>query len=148
MPFNSLGVYTPPTGATNATPGTVIRSLTWNTIFSDIAVALTQSQRTITAAGAATVAATDTNVLVNKSAGAANTIALPAAATMLSPMVVIKDIKGDAATNPITINPNGSETIDGVNGPIYINNGFQDAVLTPTVGGWFTRKQIQPVIYT
>lgn len=35
------GTYTPPTGAENAAPGGVIRSATWNTIFTDMSAALT-----------------------------------------------------------------------------------------------------------
>lgn len=37
----SDGIYTPPTGAEDAAPGQVIRSATWNTIFIDMAAALT-----------------------------------------------------------------------------------------------------------
>lgn len=43
MPYNTTtGIYTAPTGATNAAPGNVIRSGAWNTIFTDIQTALTQ----------------------------------------------------------------------------------------------------------
>ncbi len=41
MPFLN-GVYTPPDGAEDAVPGEVIRSATWNTIFTDLSNALTQ----------------------------------------------------------------------------------------------------------
>ena len=41
MPYSGT-TYTPPTGATNATAGVVIRSATWNTIFTDLSTALTQ----------------------------------------------------------------------------------------------------------
>lgn len=42
MPFNLLtGVYTPASGATTAQPAQVIASATWNTIFADLAAALT-----------------------------------------------------------------------------------------------------------
>jgi len=37
----SNGVYTPPTGATNASAGQIIRSATWNTVHGDMANALT-----------------------------------------------------------------------------------------------------------
>ncbi len=40
MPYQN-GIYTPPTGAENAQPGGVIRSATWNTIFTDMSNALT-----------------------------------------------------------------------------------------------------------
>jgi len=43
MPFNTAGVYTPPAGAESATPGAVIQSATWNSIFTDLSSALTQS---------------------------------------------------------------------------------------------------------
>ena len=42
MPIAANGVYTGPTGSTNATPGQVIRSATWDTINGDVATALTQ----------------------------------------------------------------------------------------------------------
>jgi hypothetical protein len=43
LPFVvSTGVYTAEPGATDAVPGEVIRSATWNTIFSDLSTALTQ----------------------------------------------------------------------------------------------------------
>ena len=70
--------------------------------------------RIVTAAGAVTVANTDHTIIVNKTAGEATTVNLPAGADAGAGKVyVIKDGKGDAATNNITITPNGSETIDG-----------------------------------
>lgn len=43
MPFNAItGVYTGVSGSTNATPGQVIRSATWDNINTDVATALTQ----------------------------------------------------------------------------------------------------------
>jgi len=41
MPFSGT-IYTPPTGAENATPGAIIQSATWNAIHTDIAAALTE----------------------------------------------------------------------------------------------------------
>lgn len=52
MPFNSAGVYTPAAGATTAAPGDVIRSATWNSIFTDISTALS----TLGAQGLANIA--------------------------------------------------------------------------------------------
>ena len=40
MPFSG-NVYTPPPGAENAAPGQVVQSAVWNSIFTDIATALT-----------------------------------------------------------------------------------------------------------
>ena len=42
MPFDTSGVYTPPSGSEDAAAGQIIRSATWNSIFTDIAAALTQ----------------------------------------------------------------------------------------------------------
>ena len=43
MGFSTAGVYTPATGATTATPGSVIQSAVWNAIFTDLTTALTQT---------------------------------------------------------------------------------------------------------
>lgn len=67
--------------------------------------------RVVTAAGAVTVVTTDNIIVVNKTVGAATTVNLPAGTT--SQMYVIKDGKGDAWTNAITITP-AAGTIDGV----------------------------------
>lgn len=70
-----------------------------------------QALRVVTAAGAVTVATTDTVVVVNKTVGAATVINLPATpATGLT--FTIKDGKGDAAANNITITP-AAGNIDG-----------------------------------
>lgn len=68
--------------------------------------------RVVTASGAVTVSATtDYEVVVNKTSGAATTVNLPASpATGLA--YIIKDGKGDAATNNITVTPNAGN-IDG-----------------------------------
>ncbi|MBS4052591.1 MAG: hypothetical protein KGZ69_15525, partial [Methylomonas sp.] len=68
---------------------------------------------TVTAAGDITVNVdTDDLIVVNKSSGAATGVTLPSAVNRLRPLT-IKDGKGDADTNNITITPNGVETIDG-----------------------------------
>jgi hypothetical protein len=67
--------------------------------------------RTITAAGSVTVQPTDGLLVINKAVGAATTVTLEA--TPVSGAVHrIKDGKGDASANPITIVP-ASGTIDG-----------------------------------
>lgn len=67
--------------------------------------------RVVTAAGAVTVTSADYYVMINKTVGAATTVNLPS-----SPVVgqthVIKDKKGDAATNNITLTP-AAGNIDG-----------------------------------
>ena len=67
--------------------------------------------RVVTAAGAVTVTTADTIVVVNKTVGAATTVNLPATpATGLR--FTIKDGKGDAGANNITVTP-AAGTIDG-----------------------------------
>jgi hypothetical protein len=66
--------------------------------------------RVVTAAGAMTVSATDDVVVVNKTVGAATTVNLPAGVT--GRRYTIKDGKGDAAANNITITP-AAGNIDG-----------------------------------
>lgn len=68
------------------------------------------AMRVVTAAGAVTVSATDDVVVVNKTVGAATTANLPAGVT--GRRYTIKDGKGDAAANNITITP-AAGTIDG-----------------------------------
>jgi hypothetical protein len=67
----------------------------------------------ITSGATATVNANSATVRVNKTVGGAITITLPLAASKTVP-VLIADWKGDAGTNNITINPNGTEKIQGL----------------------------------
>jgi hypothetical protein len=77
--------------------------------------------RVVTAAGAVTVATTDYCVVVNKSAGAATAVNLPASpATGLT--YIIKDGKRDAATNNITITP-AAGNIEGAATYVINTNG-------------------------
>src|SRR5580765_4290116 len=85
MPYNSAGVYTPPAGATDAASGDVIHSATWNTIFSDLATALTSlgensyiNANRYVSSGSFTVTATDAVVVVQ---GSSPTITVPLAST-------------------------------------------------------------------
>lgn len=67
--------------------------------------------RVVTAAGSVTVLATDGVVVINKTAGAATLVTLEAS-PIAGTMHIIKDGKGDAVANPITVVPT-SGTIDG-----------------------------------
>lgn len=138
MPFNSSGVYTPPTGAENAVPGGLIQSAIWNSIFTDIASALTllgaqlYNQTSVTTTPYVPVS-TDSMLLVND-AGAV-TINLPAASARNGYPLIIKDVSGAAQTNNITINRNGSDTIEGLIS-ITINAAYGGYKLVPITGGW------------
>jgi hypothetical protein len=79
--------------------------------------------RTVTASGAVTVSVNDYAIFINKTSGAATIVNLPASpATGMT--LIIKDLKGDAATNNITLTP-ASGTIDG--GSTYVMNTNRQA---------------------
>lgn len=80
-------------------------------------------QRLVTAAGTVTVAADDADIIViKKTVGAATTVNLPKAADAIRPVRIV-DGKYDAATNNITIMPDGTETIFGAASWIIDGNG-------------------------
>lgn len=67
----------------------------------------------VTEAGPVTVLTNASTVRIDQTVGAAVTLNLPAAASMVAPDFTIADWKGDAGTNNITIVPNGTEKIQG-----------------------------------
>lgn len=82
--------------------------------------------RVVVAAGAVTVTSADNVVVVNKTVGAATTVNLPASpATGLT--FTIKDGKGDANTNNITITP-AAGNIDA-NATYVMNANWQSATM-------------------
>lgn len=90
----------------------------------------------ITAPGPITLTSADRLVLVNQTIAAAITIhLLPSPATDLE--VQIKDYKGDAGINNITINTTDSSTIDGAASQlININRGSLDLYYSHSLGNW------------
>ena len=84
------------------------------------AVAGPQAVRVVTAAGAVTQLSTDDVIVVNKTSGAATTVNL-IASPVTGDSLVIKDGKGDSATNNITIVPNAG-TIDGASSLVLATN--------------------------
>lgn len=91
--------------------------------------------RTVTAAGAITVSATtDYFICVKKTSGAATTVNLPASPT-IGLTFLIKDCKGDAATNNITITPNAGN-IDN-SATLVLNANLQSVAVTFDGVGWF-----------
>lgn len=127
MPFASNGIYTAPTGATNAQPGQVIRSATWDTIFTDLSSALTlvgqqlwNGPATITTS--ATLSATSATVIVNAASDV--TLTLPSASTVPGFRLIIKTIAAHAVVSsssnvsPLTATTAGT------------------AILAATIGKW------------
>ena len=142
MSFNpTTGIYTPPNGATNAFPGEVIASATWNAIFTDISAALTQlgqqqivqSPRVISATGNFTVGVTDRIILVE---AAASTIFLPAGATKLNPVTIIGDAGTIFGSNNAVLLPNGSETISSL-ARLTLTGNYQSITLLPLAAGGY-----------
>jgi len=64
---------------------------------------------------------TDTRILVNKTVGSPTTVALLGGATYFQP-VLVKDLKGDAGTNNITVTFPG--TYDGIASPLTISSNY------------------------
>lgn len=89
--------------------------------------------REVTAAGTVTVSATtDFIVVINKTTGAATAVTLPAC--VAGQRFIIKDGKGDAATNAITITPT-SATIDN-SATLVINTAYGTASLACVGTQW------------
>lgn len=93
--------------------------------------------RTITAAGNITVAANDNIVCIAKTVGAASAVSLPASpATGWE--IVIKDCKGDAAANNITITPAAGNIDGAVTAVINVNYGMRTLFYNGTQ--WFIKN--------
>lgn len=140
MSFNTAtGIYTPPNGATNAFPGQIIASATWNVIFTDISNALTQLgqqqlvylPRVILTPGTFTVAVNDRIILVEQHVG---TIVLPPASTKVNPVTIIGGSSTIFGSNNAILLPNGVETIDGLLSATLTGN-YQSITLLPLAGG-------------
>lgn len=81
--------------------------------------------RVVTAAGAVTVTSADYLVVVNKTVGAATVVNLPVAGSVTGQVYVIKDGKGDANTNNLTLTPSAGN-IDGA--ATYVMNVNYEAI--------------------
>lgn len=81
-----------------------------------------------------TFGATETVVLITDTA-AQRTVTLPALSGNTGRILIIKDASGAAATNNITIDGNGAETIDGTATKV-INANYGSLTLVGDVGGW------------
>lgn len=128
MPYNSSGVYTGPTGATNQVPGNVIRSATWDTINTDVATALTQvgqqlfnGPHTVTA-GPYTVVAGESALIFNGTGDI--TVVMQSAATYQGYRLRVKTVAAhnvvSSASNIVPLTSTSAGT----------------AILTATIGKW------------
>jgi hypothetical protein len=90
----------------------------------------------VTAAGPYNMTAADDVILINQTVGAPMTVNLLTSVGRTRPIKIV-DKKGDASTNAITIDANGTETIIGqLTYPI--NFDFGSVTLNPDqAGGWY-----------
>lgn len=110
---SQLGLWSTGTSSSGSTPGGGSGSL--------------MNVRTITMTDTATPL--DDIILVDASGGPV-TVNLPAAATLKGKPYQIKKI--DSSLNPVTIDPNGAETIDGL---VTVGIAFQNSAIVPTSDG-------------
>jgi hypothetical protein len=95
--------------------------------------------REVTAAGDIDVETDDFIIGVNKTVGAATTVNFPPSADRDGSAVILKDIKGDAGTNPITPAFDGGELCDGLSGSSFvINVNYGTIAFYPRDNGWYT----------
>ena len=99
------------------------------------------NQRLVTAAGNIAVLPSDLVLLVKQTVPAAVNVTLPVAASRNGIPITVKDLAGAAAANPLTLVPNGLETIDG-GSSFILNNNFEAVTLNPITAsggpaGWW-----------
>lgn len=93
----------------------------------------------VTAGSVYNVQTTDTRILIDKTLGSPTSVVFPLSNSMIYQQpVLIKDIKGDAFTDNITITFSGGQLIDGLP-QIVINNNYGWAWINPIPGGngWY-----------
>lgn len=88
----------------------------------------------VTAGATYNSVASDVRILVNKTIGSVTTVALLGSASYTQP-VLVKDLKGDADSNPITITFPG--TYDGIASPVTINTKYGFIWFNPLPTGNF-----------
>jgi len=122
----------------NAAHG-VLYNITLDTLAAFFAAFPALNTTIITSGSTYNVLPTDTRLLVNKTLGSATSIIFPTASSMIyTQPVLIKDLKGDTGTNPITISFSGGELCDGL-ATITINNPYGWTTINPVPGGtaWY-----------
>ena len=142
MPYApSTGIYTPASGAESAAPGQVIRSLTWNSIFTDLSTALTQvgaatwikSPRVISSAGATTLLASDGVVYVE---AAVSTIFMQPSSLVTAPVYLVGALGSVFGGNNAVVIASGSDTLSG-QGTLTLATNYQIAYFLPLASGGY-----------
>lgn len=80
--------------------------------------------------------ATDTRILVDKTIGSATSVVLLSSVLYTQP-VLVKDLKLDSDTNPITVTFSGGQTLDGLSQVIIQNPGGYFWFNPLASGGWY-----------
>ena len=79
---------------------------------------------------------TDTRILVNKTVGSATSVVLLPSSLYSTP-ILVKDLKGDSNTNPITVTFSSGQLIDGLS-EVVIDNPYGYFWFNPlSTGGWY-----------
>lgn len=89
----------------------------------------------VTSGASYAAVATDDVILVNKTTGSATTVNLPAGPASGTRLLVVKDAKGDAATNAVTVAASGAEQIDGA-GTHVLSTNYGVVWLLWASGAW------------
>lgn len=92
--------------------------------------------RVVTVSGTAAAGASDTFIVINKTVGEASPVTVCASADFLGDDLTIKDGKGDAATNNITLSFDGAETCDGMSTVVISTNYGMVRIKPNPDGGW------------
>lgn len=79
---------------------------------------------------------TDTRILVNKTIGSATSVVLLSSLAYSQP-VLVKDLKRDSDTNPITVTFSGGQTMDGLSQVVIDNPGGYFWFNPLASGGWY-----------
>lgn len=143
MPFAADGTYTPPTGAENAAPGQIIRSLTWNTIFTDMSAALTSlgarapylaTPTTLGTASTYTLLTKDNVLLVQAAVG---TIAMQASSLRPNTQVIIMGAAaGFFASHTVVVAAAGTDLISGAS-TLTLTSNWQAVTLYALPSGGY-----------
>jgi hypothetical protein len=140
MPFDSSGVFTRSSNSfSEPVAGTIIDDGDAIVTFDGYDAAISRPSLTIITSviGSVTVSATEGGVAINQTVGAPCAVTLPLASTRGGLPVIVKDMKGDANTNNITVTPNVADVL-GIDGnatdTININKGSR--TYFPISTGW------------
>jgi hypothetical protein len=108
---------------------------------------ITNRTRAVTVSTTDTVLASDQIVTYNRTASpAAGNINLPAVSTFLGPELILVDIAGNAFTYPLSLVPNGTDSVSGYtassNPLLKINSNYGGIKIKPvepraTSGAWY-----------